>query len=195
MTTKTAILTNAGRAYLADKTLTGEPISITKIVIANVPNVNELTERDENSLIPANEHIVFDSSQHLNGLIKGSIDENTIAFGCVLDQNDGDYYYNWIGVVTSDNTLLALDYIPSIKKEQGANNVHNRSMVLTWPNAKALSEIVIQASSWMFDNSIQLDAIQRALMINSTAQINNMYRTLRNMFAVSDFENMSKDFK
>ncbi len=195
MTTKTAILTNAGRAYLADKTLTGEPISITKIVIANVPNVNELTERDENSLIPANEHIVFDSSQHLNGLIKGSIDENTIAFGCVLDQNEGDYYYNWIGVVTSDNTLLALDYIPSIKKEQGANNVHNRSMVLTWPNAKALSEIVIQASSWMFDNSIQLDAIQRALMINSTAQINNMYRTLRNMFAVSDFENMSKDFK
>jgi hypothetical protein len=195
MPENSAILTKAGRAYLADKTLNGEPINVAKIVIANVPNIDELLARDEDSTIPLNEYIVFDSSAHLSGLIKGKVDENTVAFGCVLDQNEGDYYYNWIGVITSDNTLLALDYIPSIRKQQGVNNVHNRSMVLTWPNAQALSEIAIDASSWMFDNSMQLNGIQMALMANATAQITNMYRTLRNMFAITDFKNISKDFK
>lgn len=195
MPVKTAILTNAGRAYLADKTLSGEPINVVKILIANVPNIDELSERDENSIMPDEQYIVFDSSQHLSSLIKGAIDESTVAFGCVLDQNEGDYYYNWIGIVASDNTLLALDYIPSIKKEQGANNVHNRSMVLTWPNAKALSEITIQASSWMFDYTLQLNRIQRALMSTASAQISNMYRSLRNLFSVTDFKTLSKEFK
>lgn len=195
MPVKTAILTTAGRDYLAGKTLSGEPINVAKIVIANVPNINELSERDENSTIPDNQYVVFDSSQHLSGLIKGAIDESTVAFGCVLDQSEGDYYYNWIGVVTSDNTLLALDYIPSIKKEQGANNVHNRSMVLTWPNAKVLSQITIPASSWMFDYRLQLNSIQRALMSNASAQISNMYRSLRNLFSITDFKTLSKEFK
>jgi hypothetical protein len=195
MPVKTAILTNAGRAYLADKTLSGEHINVVKILIANAPNIDELSERDENSAIPDEQYIVFDSSQHLSSLIKGAIDESTVAFGCVLDQNEGDYYYNWIGLVASDNTLLALDYIPSIKKEQGANNVHNRSMVLTWPNAKALSEITIQASSWMFDYTLQLNSIQRALMSTASAQISNMYRSLRNLFSVTDFKTLSKEFK
>lgn len=188
MPENSAILTAAGRAYLANKTLTDEPINVVKIVIANIPGISESAERDENSLMPDAQYIVFDSSQHFSGLIKGAIDENTIAFGCVLDQNEGDYYYNWIGVVTADNTLLALDYIPSIKKEQGANNVHNRSMVLTWPNAKALSEITIPASSWMFDYTLQLNSIQRALMSNASAQITNMHRSLRNFFLINDLK-------
>lgn len=195
MSVNAAILTAAGREYLASRALNSDPINVAKIIIANVPGVDDSAARDENSIIPANQYIVFDSSEHLAGLIEGTIDESTIAFGCVLDQNEGDYYYNWIGLVTSDNTLLALDYIPSIRKEQGANNVHNRSMVLSWPNATALAEITINASSWMFDNSILLSGIQRAITANASAQITNMYRTLRNMFALTDFKNIRKDFK
>lgn len=190
MAEQTGILTNAGKAHIAAQALANQGLNIVKVILANIPNLSESSVRNSDMAIPT-ANIVFESEN----LIDGFIDDNTVAWACVLDQDVGDFDYNFIGLVTSGNTLLAIDYLPLQRKRTGVNNVHNRSFVLKFAAAKSLAKIEIPAASWMFDYSIQLNAIQKTLMANATAQINNMYRSLRNMFATSDFKNISKEFK
>ena len=190
MSEVTGILTNAGKNYIASQALSNSGLDVEKIILANIPNLSESSARNENMGIPTN-HIVHEAIN----LIDGFIDDNTVAWACVLDQDVGDFDYNFIGLVTKGGTLLALDYLPLQRKRQGVNNVHNRSFVIKFGAAKALSKIVIPAASWMFDYSIQLNAIQSALMSNATAQISNMYRTLRNFFKTSEVSQLTKDFK
>ncbi len=111
----------------------------------------------------------------------------------MLEQDIGDFDYNWIGLVTRDGTLLAVDYLPLQRKRQGVNNVHNRSFVLKFAAAAALARITIPAQSWMFDYSPQIDALTLLATSNATAQINNMRRTVRNYFLNKNFSNFSKE--
>jgi len=190
MAEQTGILTNAGKAHIAAQALANQGLDIVKVILANVPNLSESTDRNSAMALPT-AHVVFETEN----LIDGFVDDNTVAWACVLDQDVGDFDYNFIGLVTGNNTLLAIDYLPLQRKRKGVNNVHNRSFVLKFAAAKSLAKIEIPAASWMFDYSIQLSAIQLTLMANATAQITNMYRSLRNMFALTDLKNISKEFK
>jgi hypothetical protein len=178
----TGILTNAGKQHITACALNNTGLNVSKLVLANVPNLSDRVERDPNMALPPQIQIVYETDE----LIDGFIDEHTVAWATVLDQDIGDFDYNWIGLVTSTGILLALDYLPLQRKRQGVNNVHNRSFVLKFAAAKTLARIEIKASSWMFDYSPRLDAIQRALMANATAQITNMYRYIKPKLALID---------
>jgi len=178
MAEQTGILTTAGKNYIASRALANQGLDITKIILGNIPNLSEASERDAAMAIPA-AHIVFESEN----LVDGFIDDNTVAWAAVLDQNVGDFDYNFIGLVTADNTLLAIDYLPLQRKRTGVNNVHNRSFVLKFAAAKSLARIEIPAQSWMFDYSPQLREINTLLVANSIAQIRSMNRFLKQKLA------------
>jgi len=171
----TGILTNAGKQHITSCALKNTGLNVSKLILANVPNLSDSVARDPNMRIPAQSQIVYETDT----LIEGFIDEHTVAWATVLDQDMGDFDYNWIGLVTKTGILLALDYLPLQRKRQGVNNVHNRSFVLKFAAAKALARIEIKASSWMFDYSPRLDGMQRAIVANATAQISNMYRHIK----------------
>ena len=107
----------------------------------------------------------------------------------MLDQDVGDFDYNWIGLVTSTGILLALDYLPLQRKRQGVNNVHNRCLRWKLAVAKDLARIDIKASSWLFDYSPRLDSMQLAIVANATAQIDNMTRHLGLKEVVTSLQN------
>ncbi|HEA19080.1 hypothetical protein LCGC14_2433740 [marine sediment metagenome] len=168
----TGIMTNAGKGYITARALENKGLDVKELVLANVPNLNESAQRNPNEKMPSALQIV-----HRRDIdAKGYVDANTVAWAVILEQDVGDFDYNWIGLVTNDGTLLAVDYLPLQRKRQGVNNVHNRSFVLKFAAAAALARITIPAQSWMFDYSPQIDAINSVLLITATAQINNMKR-------------------
>lgn len=185
----TGIMTNAGRDYITTRALENKGLDVKELVFANIPNLNEHAERDKNEPMPSDLQIV----QRRNIDVSGYVDSNTVAWAVVLEQDVGDFDYNWIGLVTANGTLLAVDYLPLQRKRQGVNNVHNRSFVLKFAAAAALARITIPAQSWMFDYSPQIDALNALSTTTATAQVNNMYRTLRNFFLMSDFTVFTKE--
>lgn len=185
----TGIMTNAGKAYITTATLQNKGLEVTELVFANIPGLNEQAERNPNEEMPDGAQIVY----RRNIDTSGYVDANTVAWAVVLEQDIGDFDYNWIGLVTRDGTLLAVDYLPLQRKRQGVNNVHNRSFVLKFSAAAALARITIPAQSWMFDYSPQIDALTLLAISNATAQINNMRRTVRNYFLNKNFSNFSKE--
>lgn len=150
------IITEAGSQYIANKTLLNQGLEVKEIVIANIPGITENTPRDPAEGLPTELQIM-----HRRDIdAAGKVDENTVAWSIVLDQNVGDFDYNWIGLVTTDGTLIAVDYLPLQRKRAGVNNVHNRSFVLQFAGAAALAQIAIPAESWMFDYTPRIDALE-----------------------------------
>ncbi|MEH6479695.1 MULTISPECIES: phage tail protein [Pseudoalteromonas] len=185
----TGIMTNAGRGYITTRALENKGLDVKELVFAKIPNLNEQEERNPNEPMPSDLQIVH----RRNIDVSGYVDENTVAWAVVLEQEIGDFDYNWIGLVTQNGTLLAVDYLPLQRKRQGVNNVHNRSFVLKFAAAAALARITIPAQSWMFDYSPQIDALNALSLTTATAQVNNMYRTLRNYFLMSEFTVFTKE--
>jgi len=169
---KTGILTTAGKSYIAARALANLGLDIANVVLANVPNLNELSARNANMAKPPNAQIVYDEPYQVDGFI----DDNTVAWSIVLDQDMGDFDYNWIGLTTDDGTLLALDYLPLQRKRTGVNNVHTRSFVLNFAAAKSLTRIDMPAESWMFDYSPRLDDMQSVLIAQATGIIEAIVR-------------------
>jgi len=185
----TGIMTNAGKDYITTRALENKGLDVKELVFAKIPNLNEQEERNPNEPMPSDLQIVH----RRNIDVSGYVDANTVAWAVVLEQEIGDFDYNWIGLVTENGTLLAVDYLPLQRKRQGVNNVHNRSFVLKFAAAAALARITIPAQSWMFDYSPQIDALNALSLTTATAQVNNMYRTLRNFFLMSDFRVFTKE--
>lgn len=153
------VMTNAGTQYIADKTLLNQGLEISEVVLAHIEGIDENTPRDKAQGLPTDLQIV-----HRRIIdAEGKVDENTVAWSIVLDQNVGDFDYNWIGLVTTDGTLIAVDYLPLQRKRAGVNNVHNRSFVLQFAGAAALAQITIPAESWMFDYTPRIDALEQQM--------------------------------
>ncbi|ATG57931.1 MULTISPECIES: phage tail protein, partial [Pseudoalteromonas] len=178
----TGIMTNAGKSYITTRALQNTGLDVKELVLANIPNLNESAERNPNEKMPSNLQVV-----HRRDIdAKGYVDANTVAWAVILEQDIGDFDYNWIGLVTQNGTLLAIDYLPLQRKRQGVNNVHNRSFVLKFAAAAALARITIPAQSWMFDYSPQIDKINQVIAKSAAVQITNMHRYLELNLALID---------
>ncbi|MDK2595202.1 phage tail protein [Pseudoalteromonas obscura] len=171
----TGILTNAGKQHIATQALNDKGLGIKELVFANIPNLNEKAERNPNEGMPPSLQIVH----RRNIDVEGKVDDNTVAWAVILEQDIGDFDYNWIGLVTGTGLLLAVDYLPMQRKRKGVNNVHNRSFVLKFAAAAALSKIIIPAQSWMFDYSPQVDEINKTQVRLAVSQINSMTRFVK----------------
>lgn len=173
----TGILTNAGKQHIATQALNDKGLGVKELVFANIPNLNEKAERNPNEGMPPSLQIVH----RRNIDVEGKVDDNTVAWAVILEQDIGDFDYNWIGLVTETSLLLAVDYLPMQRKRKGVNNVHNRSFVLKFSAAAALARITIPAQSWMFDYSPQIDQANHTLAILAISQINNMNRHVKHI--------------
>ncbi|TQF70500.1 phage tail protein [Pseudoalteromonas luteoviolacea] len=180
----TGILTKAGKQFIATQALNDKGLGVKELVFANIPNLNEKAERNPNEGMPPSLQIVYRRPID----VEGKVDDNTVAWAVILEQDIGDFDYNWIGLVTETGLLLAVDYLPMQRKRKGVNNVHNRSFVLKFAAAAALSRITIPAQSWMFDYSPQLDQINVELSTLAVSIINNMHRFIKQNFKEKNYE-------
>ncbi|KZN61560.1 phage tail-collar fiber domain-containing protein [Pseudoalteromonas luteoviolacea] len=171
----TGIITNAGKAHIATSALNNQGLNVTEMVFANIPNLNEHATRNPNEGMPPSLQIV-----HRRAIdVEGKVDENTVSWAVILEQDIGDFDYNWLGLVTDAGLLLAVDYLPMQRKRKGVNNVHNRSFVLKFAAAAALSRITIPAQAWMFDYSPQIDALNEDVLTIAISAVKGLIRHVK----------------
>lgn len=120
-----ASITLAGESLIAQKVGAQQSLNVARFVLANVPGLDPNAAVDRTASKPAPAQIVgtYDVTQ------KGFVNPNQVVYSLMLGSDVGDFDFNWIGLETSENVLLAVAYLPvqqkrrNIPPRQIGNNV------------------------------------------------------------------------
>lgn len=155
-----ASITLAGESLIAQKVGAQQSLNVARFVLANVPGLDPNAAVDRTASKPAPAQIVgtYDVTQ------KGFVNPNQVVYSLMLGSDVGDFDFNWIGLETSENVLLAVAYLPvqqkrrNIPPRQIGNNV-TRNFLVVFDGAQALTGIKIDASTWQHDFTVRLSGI------------------------------------
>lgn len=146
-----AAIINSGKQYITDNIAGNTPSDITRFILANVPHSDPVTPVDLNEVMPIPEQIVYDD--RITRTAKINPDE--VVYSQLLMSDVGDFDFNWIGLATDDNTLIAVVYVPiQHKRKYEQNQVGNsitRNVVLKFANAADALNVTIAPETWQFD--------------------------------------------
>ena len=177
-------VTDAGARYIAQKAASLKPVVVTHFILANVPGADETTPADPSMGIPT-EYLIDDfvavQDPHYN-------DDNAVTYSLVLGSDVGSevggngtpFDFNFYGIVTDTEELLAYSYIPLNKKRKGIGQVINRNLVVPFSNAKQLTGADLPLESWQFDYEAEMLAMQTSIMQNSAATISALSSAIKN---------------
>ncbi|MFL1543504.1 phage tail protein [Pseudomonas sp. O39] len=155
-----ASMTLAGESLIAQKLGAQQTLSVARFVLANVPGLdpNAGVDRTAGKPVPAQIVGTYDVTQ------KGFVNPNQVVYSLMLGSDIGDFDFNWIGLETSENVLLAVAYVPvqqkrrNIPPRQIGNNV-TRNFLVVFDGAQALTGIKVDASTWQHDFTVRLSGI------------------------------------
>ena len=154
-----ASITLAGESLIAQKQGAQQPLIVSRFVLANVPGLNPNGPVDRAAPKPA-AHLVasYDVTQ------KGFVNPSQVVYSLMMGSDIGDFDWNWIGLETAENVLLAVAYVPvqqkrkNIPPQQVGNNV-TRNFLVVFDGAQALTGITVDASTWQHDFTVRLHGI------------------------------------
>lgn len=154
-----ASITLAGESLIAQKQGAQQPLIVSRFVLANVPGLNPNGPVDRAAPKPV-AHLVatYDVTQ------KGFVNPNQIVYSLMIGSDIGDFDWNWIGLETAENVLLAVAYVPEQQKRKNipplqlGNNV-TRNFLVVFDGAQALTGITIDAKTWQHDFTVRLHGI------------------------------------
>nr|WP_207197003.1 phage tail protein [Pseudomonas sp. TH08] len=152
----------AGESQIALKQGQQKPLTITRFIFANVPDLNPETPVDRAAGKPPAEQIV-----HVYDIPKenaGFVNPNQVVYSAQLGSDIGDWDFNWVGLEDADGLLFAVSYVPlqqkrrNIPPQQIGNNV-TRNFLVAYDGAMQLTGITIDASTWQHDFTVRLAGI------------------------------------
>ena len=155
-----ASITLAGESLIAQKLGAQQPLIVSRFVLANVPSLDPNAPVDRTAGKPVAGQIVgtFDVTQ------KGYVNPNQVVYSLMMGSDVGDFDWNWIGLETAENVLLAVAYVPVQQKRRNipplqlGNNV-TRNFLVVFDGAQELTGITIDASTWQHDFTVRLKGI------------------------------------
>ncbi|WP_053075972.1 phage tail protein [Pseudomonas weihenstephanensis] len=155
-----ASITLAGESLIAQKVGAQQPLIVSRFVLANVPGLNPNGPVNRGAAKPPVSQIVatYDVTQ------KGFVNPNQVVYSLMMGSDIGDFDWNWIGLETADNVLLAVAYVPVQQKRRNipplqiGNNV-TRNFLVVFDGAQALTGITIDAKTWQHDFTVRLHSI------------------------------------
>jgi len=157
-----ASITLAGESQIALKQGQQKPLTITRFIFANVPDLNPETPVDRAAGKPPAAQIV-----HVYDIPKenaGFVNPNQVVYSAQLGSDIGDWDFNWVGLEDADGLLFAVSYVPlqqkrrNIPPQQIGNNV-TRNFLVAYDGAMQLTGITIDASTWQHDFTVRLAGI------------------------------------
>jgi hypothetical protein len=165
-----ASITLAGESLIAQKTGAQQRLDVVRFVFANVPGLNPNAPVDRGAGKPPAAQIVHTYSIPKQNI--GFVNPNQVVYSSMLGSDIGDFDWNWIGLETAENVLLAVAYVPVQQKRKNipplqlGNNV-TRNILVVFDGAQALTGITIDASTWQHDFTVRLKGIdERERMSN-----------------------------
>lgn len=155
-----ASITLAGESLIAQKVGAQQPLIVSRFVLANVPGLDPNSAVNRAAPKPPAGQIVatYDVTQ------KGFVNPNQVVYSLMMGSEIGDFDWNWIGLETAENVLLAVAYVPVQQKRRNipplqiGNNV-TRNFLVVFDGAQALTGITIDASTWQHDFTVRLNGI------------------------------------
>lgn len=165
-----ASITLAGESLIAQKTGAQQRLDVVRFVFANVPGLNPNAPVDRAAGKPPAAQIVHTYSIPKQNI--GFVNPNQVVYSSMLGSDVGDFDWNWIGLETAENVLLAVAYVPVQQKRKNipplqlGNNV-TRNILVVFDGAQALTGITIDASTWQHDFTVRLKGLdERERMSN-----------------------------
>lgn len=155
-----ASITLAGERLIAQKQGAQQILTVSRFVLANVPDLDPNGPVDRAAGKPAAGQIVgtYCITQ------AGYVNPNQVVYSLMLGSDIGDFDWNWIGLETAENVLLMVAYVPTQQKRRNipplqlGNNV-TRNFLVVFDGAQALTGLTIDASTWQHDFTVRLAGI------------------------------------
>ncbi|WP_409312723.1 phage tail protein [Pseudomonas putida] len=157
-----ASITLAGQSLIAQKQANQQLLRVASFVFANVPGLDPAAPVDRAAGMPPAAQLVYTTEVDRQGYVN----PNQVIYSVVVDSSVGDWDFNWIGLVTEENTLLAVAYVPLQQKRQNipplqiGNNL-TRNFLVEYNGAQELTGITVDASTWQHDFTVRLAGIDR----------------------------------
>jgi len=163
-----ASITLAGESLIAKKQGMQQRIVVIRFVLANVPGLDPNVPVDRTAGRPPESQLVgtYDVTQ------RGFVNPNQVVYSLMLGSDIGDFDWNWIGLETIENVLLAVAHVPLQQKRKNipplqlGNNV-TRNFMVAFDGAQALTGITIDASTWQHDFTVRLKGIDERERLNN----------------------------
>lgn len=117
-----------------------EALAIARFVLANIPGLDAGQPVDRQSAMPPTEQIVFDGSVTKEAYLS----PNQVVYSLSLGSDVGDWDFNWIGLVSTEDVLFAVAYVPLQQKRreipplQTGNNL-TRNFLVVFDGAQELT--------------------------------------------------------
>ncbi|WP_299940104.1 phage tail protein [uncultured Microbulbifer sp.] len=150
---------NTGASYIAAKTAASLPVEITRFVLADINNLDHTQPVNLAEAMPAVNDIVYQATVSQ----KGYLTPDKVVYSLAMDTGVGNFQFNWLGLVASDGTLMAVAYVPRTPKVKTANGVQGnnitRNFLLQFADAQQATGINVPAETWQIDLSAWLNAI------------------------------------
>lgn len=151
---------NSGHSKFAQHQGLEQPLVINRFVFALIDGLDTSADVDLNESMPAPAEIVHE--EPVSG--KGYLSPDKVVYSVILGPAVGDFYFNWIGLVSSDNTLMAVSYTPTQYKYKtvGLNigNTLTRNFLLQYTDAQAITGIDIPVEAWQVDFMGRFESIE-----------------------------------
>lgn len=164
----TASITRAGERLIAEKQAAHDVLLVSRFVLALVPDLDPTKPVDRDAPRPPPGQIVHTQIYTQ----KGFVNPNQVVYSLMMGSDIGDFDWNWIGLVSGEDVLLAVAYVPvqqkrkNIPPHQVGNNV-TRNMLLLFDGAQELTAVTIDASTWQHDFTVRLrDIDERERLAN-----------------------------
>ena len=155
-----ASITLAGESLIAQKQAAQQVLDVARFVLAYVPGLDVNAAVDRAGLKPSAAQIVYTATVNR----KGYVSPRQVIYSLLVGSDIGDWDFNWIGLETAENVLLAVAYVPVQQKRRNipplqiGNNI-TRNFLVEFSGAQALTGLVVDASTWQHDFTIRLTGI------------------------------------
>ncbi|SMD00498.1 phage tail protein [Pseudomonas sp. URIL14HWK12:I5] len=157
-----ASITLAGQALIAQKQAAKQVLNVVRFIFANVPNLNPNAPVNRGAGKPPVSQQVYTVAVDRAGYVN----PNQVIYSVMVDSSVGDWDFNWIGLETEENILLAVAYVPLQQKRKNipplqiGNNI-TRNFLVEYDGAQQITGITVDASTWQHDFSVRLAGIDR----------------------------------
>lgn len=149
-----AIITNAGRAYFASKAGAQEPAIINRFLLCDVNGLDVSGEPNPDETIPDTAFRVRETDVTRSAYVNN----NQVVYSLFLGTQEGDYTFNWVGLLSDDGVLVAVRYIDPYTKRASANgeigNQITRNFLIAYTDAKNILNVTVDAATWQFNFNV-----------------------------------------
>ncbi|ALP41060.1 phage tail protein [Aeromonas schubertii] len=146
-----AEILNRGMMLITQNLALNQPTPINQVVLAYKSGLDYTTPVNPDEPDPAPAEVVY------RGAVTkaAAITPDKVVYSLLLEPTLGPFTFNWMGLVASDGTLVAVSYLPDTvklaKDESQAGDTLIRNFILAFARASATLDVTISPETWQFD--------------------------------------------